>query len=35
MSLQLKEQGLNDARYKYKADGVICVEEYHDLEIQV
>ncbi|KAI8880635.1 hypothetical protein K501DRAFT_190942 [Backusella circina FSU 941] len=33
MSLQLKEQGLNGARYKYKADGVICVEEYQDLEI--
>lgn len=33
MSLQLKERGLNDARYKYKSDGVICVEKYHDLEI--
>ncbi|KAI7898051.1 uncharacterized protein BX663DRAFT_582987 [Cokeromyces recurvatus] len=33
MSVQLKEKGLNDSRYKYKADGIIFSNRYSDLEI--
>lgn len=33
MTVQLKDKGMTDGRYKYKADGLICANDFSSLEI--